>query len=87
MQIGLFRVIRALSGVFAIIMLKASLQPAVELVTSDAIQPELLEVVSLRLGLAMLGFVVFFRLRGFINELHLSEHPRTEPPLRTKWSL
>jgi hypothetical protein len=78
------RIVRALVGVFAMIMAKASVPAAVTLLAGERSS---LDTVLLRTTLALLGFVVFFKLRESINASHAFAYRDARPLLPTVWSL
>jgi hypothetical protein len=78
------RVVRAVVGVFAMIMLKACTQPAVALLAGES---EAVGTLSWRGALAFLGFVLFVRLRDLINQSHSVVAGSSSPLLRSVWSL
>lgn len=80
----LLRIVRAFSGLFAMIMLKACLQPAIDLFNGESTEGETL---FFRAVIALLGFMVFFWLRDVINQIYQSKSESAHSILRSIWSL
>jgi hypothetical protein len=78
------RILRALLGVFGLIMLKASLQPGYEYF----IEGEATSFVTMawRLFAGVVAIAFFFRLRSHINKAYVTAGAEIAP-LRALWSL
>lgn len=78
------RILRALSGVFAIIMFKASFRSAFDFFADESNSTELL---SLHVVLTMIFFFAFFRLRTVVNNIHNARTGSAEPLLDSNTKL
>ncbi len=74
------RILRALSGVLAIIMFKASFRSAFDLFAGESNSTELL---SLHVVLTLAFSFAFFRLRELVNNIHSARTGSGEPLLNS----
>jgi hypothetical protein len=78
------RIVRALIGLFALIMLKASLQPGFDyFVEGDSAS---FVTFAWRFLTSVAAFVAFFRIRTNINQAYIARGSAAAP-LRSVWSL
>ena len=63
------RILRAIIGVFTLVLIKACLQPSIEFLLDGGI--ENLKLIVFRGFCSILGFILFSHLRNVINSLHI----------------